>query len=59
MFIPIISISALVQLYSMGYMASDPHLNRFYSYLSFFTFFMLILITGENLFAFAQILISD
>ena len=30
-------------------MNQDPHLSRFYSYLSLFTFFMLILITGENL----------
>ncbi len=41
-------ISALVHLYSTEYMAHDPHLSRFMSYLSLFTFFMLILITGDN-----------
>jgi proton-translocating NADH-quinone oxidoreductase chain L len=41
-------ISALVHLYSTEYMEYDPHLARFMSYLSLFTFFMLILITGDN-----------
>ena len=41
-------ISALVHLYSMDYMAHDPHLPRFMSYLSLFTFFMLVLVTGDN-----------
>jgi NADH:ubiquinone oxidoreductase subunit 5 (subunit L)/multisubunit Na+/H+ antiporter MnhA subunit len=41
-------ISALVHLYSTEYMAHDPHLPRFMIYLSLFTFFMLILITGDN-----------
>jgi len=41
-------ISMLVHLYSMDYMEHDPHLSRFMSYLSLFTFFMLILITGDN-----------
>lgn len=49
MFIPVLYISSLVQIYSLGYMNDDPHLSRFFSYLSLFTFFMLILITGENL----------
>nr|NP_150324.1 NADH dehydrogenase subunit 5 [Spizellomyces punctatus]AAK84253.1 NADH dehydrogenase subunit 5 [Spizellomyces punctatus] len=49
MLIPVIYVSALVQIYSMGYMESDPHLPRFFSYLSLFSFFMLILVTGENL----------
>ncbi len=43
------SISTLVHLYSTEYMAHDPHLSRFRSYLSFFTFFRLILVTAENL----------
>jgi len=30
-------------------MKEDPHVQRFISYLSFFTFFMLILVTGNNL----------
>ena len=41
-------ISTLVHLYSIEYMAHDPHLPRFMSYLSLFTFFMLILVTGNN-----------
>jgi len=41
-------ISALVHLYSLEYMEFDPHLNRFISYLSLFTFFMLILVTANN-----------
>ena len=41
-------ISSLVHLYSIDYMESDPHLIRFMSYLSLFTFFMLILVTADN-----------
>ena len=41
-------ISFLVHLYSTEYMAHDPHLSRFMSYLSLFTFFMLILVTADN-----------
>jgi NADH-ubiquinone oxidoreductase chain 5 len=41
-------ISSLVHLYSAEYMAYDPHLPRFMSYLSLFTFFMLILVTADN-----------
>ena len=41
-------ISSLVHLYSTEYMSHDPHLTRFMSYLSLFTFFMLILITANN-----------
>lgn len=41
-------ISSLVHLYSTEYMAHDPHLPRFMSYLSLFTFFMLILVTANN-----------
>ena len=42
------SVSSLVHLYSIEYMSHDPHLPRFMSYLSLFTFFMLILVTGDN-----------
>jgi len=41
-------ISFLVHLYSTEYMEQDPHLPRFMSYLSLFTFFMLILVTANN-----------
>ena len=48
MLIVVTSISMLVHLYSTSYMEADPHLNRFMSYLSLFTFFMLCLVTGDN-----------
>ena len=48
-------ISALVHLYSTEYIGEDPHLTRFLSYLSLFTFFMLILVTADN---FVQIFIG-
>jgi len=41
-------VSSLVHLYSSEYMSHDPHLPRFMSYLSLFTFFMLILVTADN-----------
>lgn len=41
-------ISLLVHIYSIEYMSHDPHLPRFMSYLSLFTFFMLILVTADN-----------
>jgi NADH-ubiquinone oxidoreductase chain 5 len=41
-------ISFLVHVYSTEYMLHDPHLPRFMSYLSLFTFFMLILVTADN-----------
>ena len=49
MLIVVTSVSTLVHLYSTGYMSDDPHLPRFMSYLSLFTFAMLILVTGGNL----------
>jgi NADH-ubiquinone oxidoreductase chain 5 len=48
MLIIVTFISTLVHLYSNEYMSADPHLPRFMSYLSLFTFFMLILVTGNN-----------
>ena len=41
-------ISLCVHIYSLEYMKNDPHLSRFMSYLSLFTFFMIILVTGTN-----------
>jgi NADH-ubiquinone oxidoreductase chain 5 len=41
-------ISGVVHVYSLGYMESDKHLVKFISYLSLFTFFMLILVTADN-----------
>ena len=41
-------VSASVHFYSVGYMKTDPSLIRFISYLSLFTFFMFILVTGDN-----------
>lgn len=48
MLVVVLTISCLVHLYSLEYMSEDPHLPRFMSYLSLFTFFMLILITSDN-----------
>ncbi len=41
-------VSALVHLYSVGYMHHDPHQPRFFAYLSLFTFAMLMLVTADN-----------
>jgi NADH-quinone oxidoreductase subunit L len=41
-------VSALVHVYSVGYMAHDPHIPRFMAYLSLFTFAMLMLVTADN-----------
>src|ERR1700684_1419904 len=43
------TISSLVHLYSIGYMDEDPYRPRFFSYLSLFTFAMLMLVTSDNL----------
>ena len=42
------SVSALVHIYSIGYMSNDPHKPRFMSYLSLFTFSMLCLVVSDN-----------
>jgi len=49
MLIVVTCVSTVVHFYSQGYMEHDPHLPRFMSYLSLFTFFMLILVTADNL----------
>ena len=41
-------VSAIVHIYSIGYMSHDPHQPRFMSYLSLFTFAMLVLVTSDN-----------
>lgn len=48
MLLVVFFVSSLVHLYSLEYMGEDPHLIRFMSYLSFFTFFMTILVTAGN-----------
>src|SRR5690606_30747987 len=49
MLVVITTVSALVHLYSWGYMAEDPSQPRFFAYLSLFTFAMLMLVTADNL----------
>ena len=48
MLVVVTLISALVHIYSIGYMSHDPHKSRFMSYLSLFTFAMLTLVTSDN-----------
>ena len=49
MLVVVNTVSAFVHLYSIGYMHEDPYRPRFFSYLSFFTFAMLMLVTADNL----------
>ena len=49
MLIVVTSVSAVVHLYSIGYMSHDPDRPRFFAYLSLFTFAMLMLVTADNI----------
>ncbi|QSB43926.1 NADH-quinone oxidoreductase subunit L [Tsuneonella flava] len=49
MLVVVTTVSALVHLYSWGYMADEPDQPRFFAYLSLFTFAMLMLVTADNL----------
>ena len=49
MLVVVTTVSALVHLYSIGYMNEDPYRPRFFTYLSLFTFAMLALVTSDNL----------
>ncbi len=49
MLVVVNTVSALVHMYSIGYMHDDPHRPRFFAYLSLFTFAMLMLVTSDNL----------
>ncbi len=48
MLVVVTFVSSLVHIYSIGYMHHDPHRARFFAYLSFFTFAMLMLVTADN-----------
>lgn len=48
MLLIIFFISLCVNIYSMGYMAHDPFIIRFFTFLGFFTFFMVVLVTADN-----------
>jgi NADH-quinone oxidoreductase subunit L len=49
MLVVVNTVSALVHVYSLGYMSHDEHQPRFFAYLSLFTFAMLMLVTSDNL----------
>src|SRR5476649_2694838 len=49
MLIVVTGVSSMVHVYSVGYMAEDTSIPRFMAYLSLFTFFMLMLVTADNL----------
>jgi NADH-ubiquinone oxidoreductase chain 5 len=48
MLIPVLIVSLVVHIYSISYMNHDPHNQRFFSYLSLFTFMMIVLVTANN-----------
>lgn len=48
MLVAVTVVSAIVHLFAMEYMVSDPHLSRFMLYLTLFTFFIIFLVTADN-----------
>ena len=48
MILVVTTVSAMVHVYAVGYMAHDPGIPRFMAYLSLFTFFMLMLVTAND-----------
>ena len=58
MLVVVNTISALVHVYSLGYMSHDEHQPRFFAYLSLFTFAMLMLVTSDNLLQMSYLLIG-
>jgi NADH:ubiquinone oxidoreductase subunit 5 (subunit L)/multisubunit Na+/H+ antiporter MnhA subunit len=48
MLLVVIGISTFVHIFTAGYMSHEPYIIKFYSYLSLFTFFMIILVTADN-----------
>ena len=48
MLLVVTTISTLVHIFSTAYMAGDPHIPRFMSYLSLFTFLMVVLVSSDN-----------
>ena len=48
MLIVVTTVSFLVHVYSSEYLGSDPHMGRFFSYISLFTFFMVSLVTADG-----------
>lgn len=48
MMLTVTTVSLLVHIYSIGYMKGDPGYARFFSYMSLFTFFMLLLVSADN-----------
>jgi len=48
MLLAVLVVSSMVHIFSISYMADDPHIQRFFAYLSMFTGFMVLLVTGDN-----------
>jgi len=48
MCVVITSVSLLVHIFSVDYMKSDPYVIKFFSFISLFTFFMLVLVCSNN-----------